>query len=280
VDNTGSPKVPKRLSEYSSSQHDDLPQAYREAQPAPRKSKKPLLRILGLILTAFVLGTLPALWLNYRSNPVATSPSPVRPSTTAAAIASPTAPNAAVPNTSPNTLPNSTATSPPDQLLGHYRYAEAAPGDLESIGGDIKMHKAAAAKFMAMSDAAQADGVSLVPLSGFRSVDDQNHLFFDVKAERGQNTNTRADVSAPPGYSEHHTGYAVDIGDSSQSDTNLSQSFEQTEAFKWLQKNAAYYSFELSFYKGNPEGVSYEPWHWRYVGDRKSLEIFYRARKK
>jgi zinc D-Ala-D-Ala carboxypeptidase len=265
VDNTGSPKVPKRLSEYSSSQHDDLPEAYREAQPAPRKSKKPFVRLLGLAFIAFLLGTLPALWFNFRSQQPAATPS--RP----AAIASSAAP----------TTPASVASpSPPDQVLGHYRHAEAAQSDLEPVSGDIKMHKTAAPKFLAMVDAAQAEGVSLVPLSGFRSVEDQNHLFFDVKAERGQTTNTRADVSAPPGYSEHHTGYAIDIGDGSQSDTHLSQSFEQTEAFKWLQKNAAYYSFELSFYKGNPEGVSYEPWHWRYVGDRKSLEIFYRARKK
>jgi zinc D-Ala-D-Ala carboxypeptidase len=267
VDNSGSPKVPKRLSEYSSSQHDDLPQAYREVQPAPRKPKKPFIRLLGLAIAAFLLGTLPALWFNFRPQPVTVLPS-------RAPIVRAAAPTAASP------VPSSTASPSPDQLLGHYRYGEAAPADLESVGGDIKMHKAAAAKLMAMSDAAQAEGISLVPLSGFRSIEDQTHLFFDVKAERGQTTNTRADVSAPPGYSEHHTGYAVDIGDGSQSDTNLSQSFEQTEAFKWLQKNAAYYSFEMSFYKGNPEQVSYEPWHWRYVGDRKSLEIFYRARKK
>jgi zinc D-Ala-D-Ala carboxypeptidase len=275
VDDSGLPKVPKRLSEYSSSQHDDLPQAYREARDEPRKTKKPLLRILGLVVAAFLLGTIPALWLNSRSKPAANSQA-TPPDNSPGAIAR----SSGTPPIARASVPASAATPSPDQLLGHYRYGEATPADLESVGGDIRMHKAAAAKFMAMSDAAQAEGVSLVPLSGFRSIEDQNHLFFDVKAERGQTTNTRADVSAPPGYSEHHTGYAVDIGDSSQSDTNLSQSFEQTEAFKWLQKNAAYYSFEISFYKGNPEQVSYEPWHWRYVGDRKSLEIFYRARKK
>jgi zinc D-Ala-D-Ala carboxypeptidase len=269
VDNPGLPKVPKRLSEYSSSQHDDLPQAYREAQEEPRKSKKPLLRILGLVVAAFLLGTIPALWLNLRPKPVVAN----------APAASP-APNSPGAIRTPAAIPSATATSSPDQLLGHYRYAEVPESELESVGGDVRMQKAAAAKFMAMSDAAQADGVSLVPLSGFRSVDEQNHLFFDVKAERGQNTDTRADVSAPPGFSEHHTGYAVDIGDGNQADTNVSQSFEQTAAFKWLEKNAAYYSFEMSFYKGNPEKISYEPWHWRYVGDRKSLETFYRARKK
>jgi zinc D-Ala-D-Ala carboxypeptidase len=280
VDNPGLPKVPKRLSEYSSSQHDDLPQAYREAQEEPRKSKKPLLRILGLVVAAFLLGTIPALWLNFRPKAVVVNSTATNSPITNSPATNSQGTIARPSSTASPSVPASTATPSPDQLLGHYRYAEVPESELESIGGDARMQKAAAAKFMAMSDAAQADGVSLVPLSAFRTIEEQNHLFFDVKAERGQTTNTRADVSAPPGYSEHHTGYAVDIGDGNQSDTNVSQSFEQTAAFKWLEKNAAYYSFEMSFYKGNPEKVSYEPWHWRYVGDRKSLEIFYRARKK
>lgn len=262
----GLPKVPKRLSEYSASQHDDLPQAYRESRDEPRKSKNPL-KFVGLAIAAFLLATLPFIWFNLRPQ-----------LTTVAANPTVQTSGAAKPSVPPTA--SGSVEASPDQVLGHYRYAEAPRSELEPVADGIKMHKAAAPKFLAMVDAAQAEGVSLVLLSGFRSVEDQTHLFFDVKAERGQNTDTRADVSAPPGYSEHHTGYAADIGDANEPGTNLSQSFDQTAAFKWLQKNAAYYSFEMSFAKGNPEKVSYEPWHWRYVGDRKSLEIFYRARKK
>jgi zinc D-Ala-D-Ala carboxypeptidase len=104
-------------------------------------------------------------------------------------------------------------------------------------------------------------------------------LFFDLKAQNGEVATERADVSAPPGYSEHHTGYAVDIGDGSLPATDLEVSFETTPAFKWLQKKAAHYNFELSFPKNNPQGVSYEPWHWRFVGDRNSLETFYKDRR-
>ncbi len=268
MDDAGLPKVPKRLSEYSASQHDDLPQAYRESRDEPRKSKNSL-KLVGLAIATFLLVILSFLWSNFRPQPTPLAASPtVRPS---GAVAKPSV-------TQPIAPGNVEAS--PDQVLGHYRYAEAPQSELEPVADGIKMHKAAAPKFLAMVDAAQAEGVNLVLISGFRSVEDQTHLFFDVKAERGQNTDTRADVSAPPGYSEHHTGYAADIGDANESSTNLSQSFDQTAAFKWLQKNAAYYSFEMSFAKGNPEKVSYEPWHWRYVGDRKSLEIFYRARKK
>ena len=268
----GLPKVPKRLSEYSASQHDDLPQAYRELSEEPRKSKAPL-RFIGLAIATFLLVTLPLLWFNLRPQLTTVTASPTVQAS--GAVAKPSATQPPTPGSAQGSIE-----APPDQVLGHYRYAEAPQSELEPVADGIKMHKTAAPKFLAMVNAARAEGVSLVLLSGFRSVEDQTHLFFDVKAERGQNTDTRADVSAPPGYSEHHTGYAADIGDANEPGTNVSQSFDQTAAFKWLQKNAAYYSFEMSFAKGNPEKVSYEPWHWRYVGDRKSLEIFYRARKK
>lgn len=168
----------------------------------------------------------------------------------------------------------------PQTLLGHLPYKEAPPESLESIvpDGSIKLRRAAARQFLAMAEAARRQGVYLIPISGYRSIADQEYLFFQVKAERGQAAVERAEVSAPPGYSEHHTGYAIDIGDGSRTNTELQVAFETTSAFRWLQQNAAYYSFELSFPPNNSSGVSYEPWHWRYVGDRDSLETFYRAR--
>ncbi len=163
-------------------------------------------------------------------------------------------------------------------ILGHYPFEEAANTQLTDIGGGILLNSATASAFREMRAAAQADGIDLVPLSGFRSVEVQQDLFFNVKAERGQTASERAKVSAPPGHSEHHTGYAVDIGDSRDASTDLSERFETTAAFAWLQKNAPYFSFELSFPKGNEQGVNYEPWHWRYVGDQASLELFHRDR--
>lgn len=167
-----------------------------------------------------------------------------------------------------------------ESLLGHLPYAEAPANTLQPITGDsnIRLRVSAAKQFQAMVEAAQADGITLVPISGFRSIADQKYLFFDVKAERGQVATQRAQTSAPPGYSEHHTGYAVDIGDGTQPETNLHPNFDATPAFYWLQANAARFSFELSFPKNNSQGVSYEPWHWRFVGDQDSLETFYKAK--
>jgi D-alanyl-D-alanine carboxypeptidase len=147
-----------------------------------------------------------------------------------------------------------------------------------SADGQLRLRQAAAVQFLAMQAAARASGVNLVPLSAFRSVEEQNRLFFTIKQQRNQASHQRAEVSAPPGYSEHHTGYAVDIGDGNRPATNLQRTFEKTPVFQWLQANAARYSFELSFSPDNPQGISYEPWHWRYVGDRQSLETFYKAR--
>jgi D-alanyl-D-alanine carboxypeptidase len=159
-------------------------------------------------------------------------------------------------------------------------YEEAPQDNLKKITADgrIKLQPTAAEAYLKMSEAARSQGIHLVAISGFRTLEDQEYLFFGIKAQRGQNASTRAEVSAPPGYSEHHTGYAIDIGDRDQADTHLTVNFEETKAFQWLVKNAAFYSFELSFPKDNPQGVSYEPWHWRYVGDRDSLETFYQQR--
>jgi D-alanyl-D-alanine carboxypeptidase len=107
----------------------------------------------------------------------------------------------------------------------------------------------------------------------------QQQLFFEVKSERNQSALERARVSAPPGYSEHSTGYAVDLGDGSAPQTNLSQDFDQTAAFVWLQANAARFHYVLSFPPGNAQGVNYEPWHWRFEGSAQALRVFEPAQR-
>ena len=196
---------------------------------------------------------------------------PFSPSTnTPVVIASPDQPNPTVSPSVPEV----------DNVLGHLPYKEAPTDELKAItpDGRIKLRQTAANKFLQMQADARASGIILTPISGFRTIQEQNYLFFGVKQQRSQDARKRAEVSAPPGYSEHHTGYVFDVGDGQNPGTNLKQSFEQTAAFKWLERNAPKYSFEMSFTKNNPQGVSYEPWHWRYVGDRQSLETFYKAR--
>ncbi len=244
---------------------EDIPVALRDAADAESKMGLRLLPltiggVAGFIILAIISGFLFAS-IGPKKNPDSLSSS-----------SSPQVGNSAS-NANKNTDQN-------DQVLGHLAYSEAPGSDLVPISADrrIKMRKAAAVKFEQMVAAARSQGVHLVPISGFRSIKEQEQLFFTIGAQRNQTPAQRAALSAPPGHSEHHTGYAVDIGDGAAPATNLVLSFEKTRAFQWLQANAARFGFEMSFPRNNPQGVSYEPWHWRFVGDRDSLETFYKAR--
>jgi D-alanyl-D-alanine carboxypeptidase len=168
----------------------------------------------------------------------------------------------------------------PRQVLGHFRYAVAPLATLTAVDdeGKIRLRKRPAAAWQAMVDAASREGVLLVPVSGFRDVKRQRELFFDDGATLGQMPAARSYMCAPPGYSEHHTGYSLDVGDGERRDTKLDLKFKDTPAFAWLVANAARHHFEMSFPEGNAQGISYEPWHWRWVGDTPSLKTFYWAR--
>jgi D-alanyl-D-alanine carboxypeptidase len=165
------------------------------------------------------------------------------------------------------------------RLLGHFPYPEAPAATLTTIAPGLALRSEAARALLAMQRAAAADGVDLRVLSAFRSLELQKHLFFEVKADRNQDARTRARVSAPPGFSEHSTGYAVDLGDGRLPATNLSGSFEQTPAFGWLRANANRFHFTLSFPRANRQGVNYEPWHWRYEGSTEALRLFEPAQR-
>lgn len=254
---------------------DDIPEAVRETAPSKSSFQLPLIPIVGGVLGVGAIALLSGVWLSRPATKstqnTSSSPEKVEPIAQAGTPTNPV-------TTQPPTQADKSIT--PEDLLGHLPYKEASKSALTSISADgrLKLHNAAAQKFTQMQAAAIANGVLLTPISAFRSVSEQDYLFFRVKEQRVQRTAKRAEVSAPPGYSEHHTGYAIDIGDGKAPSANLNVKFENTAAFRWLQANAARYSFELSFPQDNPQGISYEPWHWRYVGDVQSLETFYKAR--
>jgi len=263
--------APDNSSDVAKHLPDDIPVALRDTPSvAPTTVDRSMLRAGLITLGAIAIAASVLVAVQFQRSQQTQSDN------TAIAANSAQSPAGASPTPSPTASVNT------DAMLGHFRYAEATQGELGSIAADgsIKLRKAAAKAYQEMQSAAQQEGVSLMPLSGFRTLTDQDYLFFGKKAERGQVAAERAKVSAPPGYSEHHTGYALDIGDGAVPATNLSPDFENTPAFKWLKANAPFHSFELSFPKNNKQGVSYEPWHWRFVGDRASLETFYKARGK
>ena len=160
-----------------------------------------------------------------------------------------------------------------NRILGHLPYTEISKEKLVLIEPNIKVHIDMRDSLLKMREEAERDGIYLVFLSGYRSINLQNDIFFSLKSIRNQEAAERARVSAPPGYSEHSTGFAIDIGDATQRETDFETEFENTEAFRWLIKNAAKFHFKLSFNK-NSEYIDYEPWHWRYEGSIEALKVF------
>jgi D-alanyl-D-alanine carboxypeptidase len=146
-------------------------------------------------------------------------------------------------------------------------------GEYRQSGRKVKMCADAAAALKNLFLQARADGVAIIPISGFRTVAYQKNLFQKAVAKYGSEEIAACWV-ARPGNSEHHTGLAIDLGDEENPACDVETPFEETRAFHWLQQNAAQFSFELSFPRDNPRGVNYEPWHWRFVGTPEAKQIF------
>lgn len=116
----------------------------------------------------------------------------------------------------------------------------------------IELSRRVALKFAAMIDEAAEDGVTHFTISsGYRSEAEQSELY----EEKG------GDYALPPGYSEHHLGLALDVG---STEGTMAKAAEG----KWLEQNAARYGFVLRYPADKTEvtGISFEPWHFRYVG--------------
>jgi D-alanyl-D-alanine carboxypeptidase len=146
----------------------------------------------------------------------------------------------------------------------HRLALQAEPTRLKNIGPDLyqreqKMTPAAAKAWLKMKTAAGKDDIALQVVSAFRSVQYQKGLL-QRKLQKGQEIEHILKVSAAPGFSEHHTGRAVDI--TTPGFAVLEEEFEQSPAFRWLQSRASHYSFYLSFPRNNRHHLSFEPWHW------------------
>jgi zinc D-Ala-D-Ala carboxypeptidase len=186
------------------------------------------------------------------------------------------------PQAQPAATPAVTPAAPAVQTkYGHFPYKENSIQRLVPIGRYYDrseyLDQEAALAFKQMVQAAKAENVKIVPLSGFRTVVEQQALF-QRQIKRQGGPERAAFLSAPPGYSEHHTGYALDVSDGNDPSADLRYIFEETSVYRWLSKNAKSFGFELSFQDNNPLGISFEPWHWRYIGSSRARAIFAPAR--
>ena len=156
--------------------------------------------------------------------------------------------------------------------------------DTKECGSQTAVNKtlqtAACDAFLEMQKAAAADGVTVWMQSGYRSVKYQTGLYerkTKYYTDRGYDTATAKEMAAavvnPPGYSEHNCGLAADLN--SPEHTGLDEGFENTTAFRWLCEHAVDYGFILRYPKGAEDKteITYEPWHWRYVGRENAAKI-------
>ena len=149
------------------------------------------------------------------------------------------------------------------------------PDVTEIAGSEYQFDRSAVGKLNQMIAQAYTDGVILYPISAYRSTESQTRNF-NRKLEENKAAGysdeeayaMTAQYIAVPGTSEHSLGLAVDLN-------SLEESFEQTAQFKWLIEHCAEYGFILRYPKDKEDitGISYEPWHYRYVGEDHAAKI-------
>jgi len=145
---------------------------------------------------------------------------------------------------------------------GLREYEEATILALAEVGADGRNHlliPVAADAWRRLKAAALADGIDLFIVSAFRSTERQAEIILH-KLQSGLTVESILGVSAPPGFSEHHSGRAVDL--STPGSRALEVEFDQTSAYVWLTEHAAAFGYYLSYPVGNASGYQYEPWHW------------------
>lgn len=126
-------------------------------------------------------------------------------------------------------------------------------------GTKIYIEKNARDALQILMDAAKQEGVYLVVNSGFRSYNYQMRIFTRMMRE-GRSYEDVIRYVAPPGYSQHALGTAVDFYPSNWE-------FAKLPAYAWLQENALEYGFRETYPRINESGYPWEAWHWSYTGN-------------
>lgn len=140
--------------------------------------------------------------------------------------------------------------------------SELVDAEPNIVGRMQRLTPQTASAWFELKQAALGAKVELLLVSGFRSIADQVALFRN-KLAAGQSIDAILRVNAAPGYSQHHTGLAIDIA--TPGSRPLTEEFEQSPAFDWLVANAESFGFRMPYGRGNRFGFHYEPWHWSQI---------------
>lgn len=149
--------------------------------------------------------------------------------------------------------------------INHLQYDEVNEDDLV-LYGTMLVHKELSQAFKIMYNQAKKEGIELSILSGYRSVSSQKNII-QTRINNGENEKEIYKSNAYAGYSEHHTGYAIDIND-------INAEFADSKEGKWVASNSLKYGFRISFPINNVQKLSFEPWHLRYIGSANAQKIF------
>ncbi len=162
------------------------------------------------------------------------------------------------------------------RVYGHLPYGDAAPGELVPAPAGFALNTCLVRRDMIpdlerLLAAAAGDPAAmgqLRALSCHRSIIRQASVFCREHPDSGGDPDaTRAISVAPPGHSEHSTGYALDFAvRPAHGCPDAEACMAATPAARWLATNAPRFGFEMSFPGGNRQNVKWEPWHWRWVG--------------
>jgi D-alanyl-D-alanine carboxypeptidase len=145
---------------------------------------------------------------------------------------------------------------------GLVAFEEAQLLEVAEVGEDGREHlltPVAAKNWRLMKQAAISDGESIFIVSGYRSVSRQAKII-RAQLKAGKSIDEILEGFAPPGFSEHHSGRAVDLSTPDVLERDIN--FETTTAFQWLRRNAERFGYRLSYPRGNTRGYIYESWHW------------------
>ena len=150
-----------------------------------------------------------------------------------------------------------------------------APDDIEQMNSayaypNNSIRKDVYEAFKEMSKAAKSDGHTIIVNSSYRSYDEQKEIYDDYRDKNGEEYADK--YAARPNYSEHQTGLALDIFSPGYG----MKTFENSEAFKWLQDNSYKYGFILRYPKDKEgiTGYSYEAWHYRFLGKELAKKVY------
>jgi len=163
----------------------------------------------------------------------------------------------------------------PDDWLDHITLKE----DINALGEVNYVEEVALAHFYALQDDCALDGIDIELDSTYRSIEEQQEIWDEWSADPEKGPEYCELYLAKVGYSEHHTGLAIDIfiiRPDSTIERENDDMIADRETFAKIHEKLARHGYILRYPEGKEEitGYAYEPWHFRFVGEKPALEMF------